>query len=129
LFLNIEQVIPLPEAEELMIGISEKEVEEQSSERGQATRHQLRTDFWHMALGALRKANVLLYANVNPGKDPWLNAGSGLGGIYYAMIFNKGEVRVNFVLNRAAREQNKVLFDALLEQCDAIDAAFGSTLD
>jgi len=68
LFLNIEQVIPLPEAEELMIGISEKEVEEQSSERGQATRHQLRTDFWHMALGALRKANVLLYANVNLGK-------------------------------------------------------------
>jgi hypothetical protein len=45
IFLTVEQLIPLPEAEELMIGISEKEVEEQSLERGQATRYQLRTDF------------------------------------------------------------------------------------
>lgn len=129
LFLNIEQVIPLPEAEELMIGISEKEVEEQSAERGQATRHQLRTDFWHMTLESLRRANAALYANVGPGKDHWLNAGSGLAGVHYAMIFNKGEVRVNFVLNRALKEQNKVLFDALFDKRDAIEAAFGAELD
>src|SRR5690606_22283141 len=61
LFLTVEQVIPLPEAEELMIGISEKEDEEQTVERGQATRHQLRTDFWHGTLEALRSAGISLY--------------------------------------------------------------------
>lgn len=128
LFLSIEQVIPLPEAEELMISISAKEVEEQSSERGQAARHQLRLDFWHQALEALRQANVALYANVSPGKDHWLNAGSGLSGVHYAMIFNKDEARVNFVLNRNQSEQNKQMFDALFEKRADIEARFGSEL-
>lgn len=60
-----------------MVGISEKEDEEQSSERGLATRYRLRTDFWHAALEALRTANVVLYGNVSPSRDRWLNAGSG----------------------------------------------------
>lgn len=128
LFLNIEQIIPLPEAEELMIGISEKEVEEQSSERGQATRHQLRTDFWHMTLEALRRANVELFGNVSPSRDHWLNAGSGLSGVYYSMIFNKDEARVNFVLGRTSKEQNKALFDSLLDKKDLLDAGFGERL-
>lgn len=128
LLLNIEQVIPLPEAEELMIGISAKEVEEQFSERGQAVRHQLRVDFWHQALEALRRANVALYGNVSPSKDHWLNAGSGLSGVHYAMIFNKDEVRVNFVLNRNSQELNKQMFDVLLEKRAEIEARFGSEL-
>ncbi|MDO8289187.1 MAG: DUF4268 domain-containing protein [Parvibaculum sp.] len=128
LFLNIEQIIPLPEAEELMIGISEKEVEEQTSERGQATRHKLRTDFWHMTLEALRRANVQLFGNVSPSRDHWLSAGSGLSGVYYTMIFNKDEARVNFVLGRASKEQNKALFDSLLDRQDLLDAAFGEPL-
>jgi hypothetical protein len=113
LFLTVEQVIPLPEAEELMIGISEKEVEEQSSERGQATRHQLRTDFWHAALEGLRTANVALFANVSPNRDHWLNAGSGVSGVYYSMIFNRDEARVDFALGTRSKEVNKVLFDYL----------------
>lgn len=69
LFLAVEQLIPLPEAEELMIGISQKEVEEQTLERGQATRCRLRTDFWHQTLEALQEAKVALYGNVAPSRD------------------------------------------------------------
>lgn len=128
LFLTVEQVIPLPEAEELMIGISEKEDEEQSSERGQATRHQLRTDFWHAVLEALRTANVDLYANVSPSRDHWLNAGSGVSGIYYSMIFNRDEVRVNFALGTRSKEANKALFDYLFAHHQRLEAVFGDSL-
>lgn len=128
LFLTVEQLIPLPEAEELMIGISEKEVEEQSLERGQANRHKLRTDFWHQTLEALEQAKVSLYGNVGPSKDHWLNAGAGLGGVHYAMIFNRDEVRVNFVLGRASKEQNKALFDLLHTQSTELNQAFGTPL-
>lgn len=127
-FLNIEQVIPLREAEELMIGISEKEVEEQTSERGQAARHQLRTDFWHMTLDALREAGLSLFSNVGPGRDHWLNAGSGLSGVYYSLIFNRDEARVNFVLGRPSKEQNKAMFDFLCARREELDAAFGAPL-
>lgn len=129
LFLTVEQVIPLPEAEELMIGISEKEVEEQSSERGQATRHQLRTEFWHAALEALRSAKVALYANVSPSRDHWLNAGSGMSGVYYTMIFNRDEARVDFALGTRSKEANKILFDHLFSRREQLDAAFGEPLD
>lgn len=128
LFLTVEQLIPLPEAEELMIGISEKEVEEQSLERGQATRYQLRTDFWHQTLEALQDAKVTLYGNVAPSRDHWLNTGSGLGGVHYAMIFNRDEARVNFVLGRASKEQNKTLFDILNARATEFDHAFGAPL-
>lgn len=57
-FLNLEQVIPLPEAEELMIGIAAKEQEEIDTEKGQAHRFTLRTEFWHAALEALDRAGI-----------------------------------------------------------------------
>jgi hypothetical protein len=128
LLLTVEQVIPLPEAEELMIGISEKEVEEQSSERGQANRHQLRTEFWHLALEALRSANVDLYANVRPGKDNWLNASYGVTGVHYSMIFNRHEARVDFALGTASQEINKALFDYLYADREHYDSLYGEPL-
>lgn len=48
-----------------------------------------------------------LYANVSPSRDHWLNAGSGVSGIYYSMIFNRDEVRVNFALGTRSKEANK----------------------
>ncbi|KGM57050.1 membrane protein [Lysobacter arseniciresistens ZS79] len=128
-YLNIEQVIPLPEAEELMIGISEKESEEQSSERGQVTRYLLRAEFWQKTLEALEHANVSLYSNVNPTRDHWLNAGSGLSGVPYTMIFNRDEARVELTIARASREENKALFDALYARRGEIEALFGEPLD
>ena len=129
LLLTVEHVIPLPEAEELMIGISEKEVEEQSSERGQANRHQLRTEFWHLTLEALRSANVDLYANVRPGKDNWLNASFGLTGVHYSMIFNRDEARVDFALGTGSQEINKALFDNLHANREHYESLYGGPLN
>lgn len=128
-FLNLEQVIPLPEAQELMIGIAAKEKEEHSTERGQATRHSLRTEFWHSALEALEAAGVTLYSNVSPSKDHWLNAGSGLGGVHYSMIFSRDGVRVEFVFSRRTLEKNKAMFDALFERRAIIEKRFGAELE
>ncbi|MCO4891335.1 DUF4268 domain-containing protein [Cupriavidus sp. WGtm5] len=127
-FLTVEQVIPLPEAEELMIGISEKEVEEQSTERGQATRHLLRNEFWHKALDALQAANVQLYTNVSPSQDHWVSAGSGMSGVHYNMIFNRDEARVEFVLSTRSKDVNKALFDFLLGRQQQLQSDFGAPL-
>lgn len=128
-YLSIEQVIPLPEAEELMIGISEKENEERVTERAQAARHQLRKDFWHLVLDRLEEAGMSLYSNVGPSRDSWLYAGSGLSGVLYTMIINHDEVRVEFSLSRARREENKAMFDALHAQRGAIERSFGAAMD
>ena len=128
LFLTVEQLIPLPQAEELMIGIAEKEVDEQSSEVDQVTRDQLRIDFWHQTLETLQEAKVALYRGVAPSRGHWLSTGSGLSGVQYVMIFNRDEARVQFELGSASKEQNKMLFDVLNAHAAELDKAFGAPL-
>jgi hypothetical protein len=129
LFLSMEQVIPLPEAEELMIGISEKENEERVTERVQTVRYQIRKEFWQQTLEAMDRAGISLYSNVGPSRDSWLYAGSGLSGILYTMIINHDELRVEFSLSRAQRDENKAMFDALCRDKEQIEQAFGDSMD
>lgn len=128
LFLSIGQLIPLPEAEELMIGIAEKEVEEQTVERSQAKRHQLRVDFWHQTLESLEKISPNPYANVSPRRDHWLDAGAGISSVLYRMVFNRDEVRIEFTLDRSSAEQNKALFDFLCARRFELEENYGSPL-
>jgi hypothetical protein len=128
LSLTVDQLIPLPEAAELMIGISEKELEEHTVERGQATRHQLRRDFWQRTLQALEDAGVTLYSNVTPGKDHWLSAGSGLSGVHYTMVLNQDEARVEFVFDGPSKDVNKTLFGELAARSADLEKKFGAPL-
>src|ERR1051326_4470896 len=103
--LTLDQVIPLPEAEELMIGLAAKEKEELVTEQGQVSRYTLRTEFWHQIIDALEQAGVDLYGNVSPSRDHWLNAGSGLSGVHYTMIFSKDEARVERRVGKECRSR------------------------
>lgn len=129
LFLTVEQVIPLREAEELMIGISEKEVEEHEAERGHAVRSQFRVDFWHQALAALKSAGVQRYQNVSPNGDNWLWARCGIRGLHYSMVFTRDEARVDFGIGRESKEENKAIYDLLAKHRTEIDKAFGAELN
>ncbi len=129
LFLNVEQIIPIPEAEDFMIGMAEKEKEQQSTERGLVKREKLRLAFWEKVLSALEDAGVSLYTNVSPSKDHWLNAGSGLSGVPYTMIFSQKEARADLSIGRGSKAENKWLFDRLHEQREAIEADFGAEFE
>lgn len=129
ILLDVEQVIPLPEAEELMIGISEKQLEEDAAERVDATRHTLRREFWRQILDAMEAAGFDLYSGVGPSRDHWLSAGSGVSGAHYSLIFAQDEARVEFVLSGSSKELNKAMFDYLHSRKAPIEAAFGATLE
>ena len=53
LFIDVKQIIPTPEAEDFMIGMAEKEDEEESVGGAQRRSHELRLAFWEQALEAL----------------------------------------------------------------------------
>ncbi|MBX4876740.1 DUF4268 domain-containing protein [Rhizobium bangladeshense] len=128
LFIDLQQIIPTPEAADYLIGISSKEVEETSAQGIQARRHQLRLQFWARALEKLRADGITLFANVNPSRDHWLNAGSGVGGCPFTIVFARDEVRVEVNIARADRDQNKWLFDRLEADRSAIEARFGAEM-
>lgn len=125
LYLNIEQIIPTPEAKELMIGISAKEAEEKNTDTEVKQRHKVRTAFWEQALEAFRNSDCGLYNNISPGRDHWLSAGSGISGVVYNIIFAQKEARIELWLARTPAEDNKALFDILAAQKTALESAFG----
>ncbi|MFO7832233.1 MAG: DUF4268 domain-containing protein [Desulfuromonadaceae bacterium] len=128
LFLNVEQIIPTPEASDFMIGMIAKEDEEKSASNEQRLSHRLRLEFWEQALEAFSQSNCSLYNNISPGKDHWLSAGSGLSGMVFSLIFGKSEIRVEFSMARAQPEINQFVFEKLEAQKEKIDADFGDSL-
>lgn len=129
LLINIDQIIPPPEAKELMIGISAKDAEEKTTEVVLKNRHSVRQAYWEIALERFQNSVCTLYNNISPSRDHWLSAGSGISGCSYELIFAQREVRVQLGLNRNQTEENKFLFDQLYEQKTEIEQQFGHPLE
>jgi len=128
LFLNVEQIIPTPEASDFMIGMMAKEAEEKSASHEQKHRHTLRLAFWEQTLEAFGRSNCSLFSNISPSKDHWLSAGSGVSAMAYQLIFGKSEVRVEFYMSRSQAEANQFVFDRLESQKAHIETNFGAPL-
>ena len=129
LLINIDQIIPTPEAKELMIGISAKEAEEKRTEVLLKNRHTVRREYWELALEAFQKSPCHLYNNISPSKAHWISAGSGLSGCPYNLVFLQKELRVQLWIGRGVTEENKFLFDTLAQHKLEIEQVFGSELD
>ena len=129
LLLDLRQIIPTPEAEEFMIGMSSKENAEKSAVGDLKKSHKLRLEYWEVALNAVREAGISTFQNISPSKDHWLNAGSGVRGVPYTLVFGKEEVRVDLTLQRSSKEQNKWLFDQLKAKREEIEGTFGADLN
>ncbi|EPR0132323.1 DUF4268 domain-containing protein [Escherichia coli] len=129
LLINIDQIIPTPEAKELMIGINAKEAEEKTTEVVLKNRHTVRREYWERALEAFQKSACQLYNNISPSKDHWLSADSGLSGCPYNLIFLQKELRVELWISRGVTEENKYLFDLLSQSKQDIEHTFGAELE
>lgn len=127
-FVDIRQVIPTPEAESYMIGMAQKEAEEQSSSGEMKSRHHMRKAFWTQMLERLRHSSCSLYNNISPSTDHWLSAGSGISGISYNLIFSKKEIRVELWIAKFSAESNTFAFDWLYERRQSIENTFGHAL-
>ncbi|MDA7988067.1 MAG: DUF4268 domain-containing protein [Alphaproteobacteria bacterium] len=129
ILLDINQIIPTPEAEDYMIKMSSKDSEEKEASAGRAHREQIRLKFWEQMLNHFQEKGLDLYSGRGPSDDPWLDAGSGVSGCSYRLIFSRQEVRVEFVLQRASMEENKRVFASLHDRKKGeIEGRFGAEL-
>ena len=129
LFLDVQQIIPAPEAKEFMIGISSKESEEKAVAGSKKARHALRRDFWELCLDTLQTRGITLFQNVSPGDNHWLSAGSGTRSCPFEILLLKDGAAVNLKIGRDDAAENKEIFDRLYARREEIDAAFGDRLD
>jgi len=128
-FLNMEQIIPSPESKYFMISMADKEISEKSTKANARDLHNLRSSYWAECLEEFRSSNCRLYDNVNPTKDNWLNAGSGVSNVAYTMIFNLDEVRVQISISRKSKDENWFIYDYLDDQKEELEAEFGKKFE
>lgn len=128
LMVDIQQIIPTPEAADFMIGMSSKENEEKAVQDTQKKRHKLRLDFWEVALDQLRADGAGLFGSISPTRSHWLSAGSGVRSCPFQLVFLRKEARVQLSFERANAAENKWLFDQLYGQKQQIEAEFGAEL-
>ncbi|UVK41217.1 DUF4268 domain-containing protein [Mesorhizobium sp. AR10] len=127
LLLDVQQVIPLPEAEAYQVKIREQSEERREAKRGEE-RYRLREEFWRELLERA-KAQTPLHANLSPTSDTWVQTGAGVSGLAYAYRIRQHDCEVGLAIERRNAGENKKIFDQLLEAKDQIEASFGDSLD
>ncbi|MBI5675213.1 MAG: DUF4268 domain-containing protein [Nitrospirae bacterium] len=127
LFLNIEQIIPIKDAEEFIISMADKTQDDINSQETLKTRHIIRREFWTQLLKEMNKSTHL-YQNISPAKEHWIGAGSGVRGVGFVFVISKSYGRCELYIDRGEFKENKFVFDTLLQQKDSIEKAFGAEL-
>ncbi len=124
--IDVQQVIPLPEAAEYQVQIREKE---QKGRQERAEQYDLRRKFWQGLL-ARAKLRTSLHAHISPTDYHWVGTSSGTRGLNFNYLIFQTDGRVELYVDRGAgqAEANKKIFDTFRENREAIEAAFGSPL-
>lgn len=120
ILIDVQQVIPLPEAAEYQIQIREKESQER---REKAERHLFRHNFWQNLL-KLGENKHPLHARMSPSERTTIGASSGVSGMNYYYSALKHENRVEIYIDRP----DKDAYDELFAQKEAIEGSFGEPL-
>lgn len=122
--IDVQQIIPLPEANEYQVQLREKE---QVGRKKRAERYDVRLKFWE-ALAAIARKRQTRHANIKPGPYNWMGAGSGVRGLgfNYAVVQECGVAEL--YIDRGDAAENKQIFDKLHARKDEIEKAFNGTL-
>ncbi|APX23209.1 MULTISPECIES: DUF4268 domain-containing protein [Salipiger] len=129
IFVDLQQVIPTPEAADYMIRMAEKDSEEKSAKGAQKWSHQMRLEFWEQALEALRAAGLERWQNISPSRESWLSSSTGVSGISLNLSFLRHEIRSELVIARPNEAENKWIFDQLSERRKELSPKVGDYLE
>jgi Domain of unknown function (DUF4268) len=127
LLLDVQQLIPLPEAAEFQTQIG---VKKQAVNQNRAERHDLRLKFWE---GLLQHAKTRLgvHANRTPTQSNWISGSCGRSGFHLNYVLRKNDSRVELWIGVGSGQaaKNKAAFQALEAQKNEIEADFEAPLD
>jgi hypothetical protein len=123
LFLQVEQIIPVPEIQEFMIDAKEKEREERTKGKAASETDLLLLEFWQQLKSDLSTHNIHYLDNVTPKKSFHYGFWKGKG--TFGFVFGRYTNRVELYINDDA---DKRYIDALLDYQVEIEQRFGEGL-
>lgn len=128
LFLDVEQIIPVKEAEDYMIKMADKKQDDTVTQDELKSRQAIRIEFWRKLLDKVNKSETHIFQNISPSKDNWITAGVGMSGLGLNFVISKDHCRTELFISRGSAEENKFVFDELFSKKDQIESDFGGKL-
>ncbi|HBH7054379.1 TPA: DUF4268 domain-containing protein [Morganella morganii] len=129
LLVDIQQIIPVPEASEYMVRLIRKDDEEFIAKVKRTDSTDIRYQYWAQLLEYFSKKNNTLYNNISPKTDHWLSAATGIPQCSYHLIFLQKALRVDIEFARKDSVENKKIFDFFYERKAEIEKKFGNELN
>lgn len=123
-FVDVQQLIPLPEAADYQVRVREKERQDRQE---RAERFDLRQSFWEELLKRA-KARTSLHANTSPGAYHWIGTSAGRRGFGYNYVVRQNDASAELYIDQGDADRNKAAFDRLAALRDEIETAFGNPL-
>lgn len=122
--IDVQQIIPLPEAHEYQVRVREKEQQERKL---MAERYSLRQKFWEGLIEIAQSRNTR-HSSTNPCRFQRIGASSGIRGLNFNYVIVQEYGLAELYVDRGDQQQNKAIFDALIEKKLRIEEAYGEPL-
>ena len=119
LFLQIAQIIPLPETKEFMIDAMEKELEEKSKSKKVAETETKLVEFWNKLKTELKVRKIDLLDNVSA--KPYFNISTLRGRASFGFCIGRKGFRVELYIGQ---DEDKKLFEAMSKYKEEIETKF-----
>jgi|SRR3989344_68675 len=127
LLLDITQIVPMKDSEELIIRMAEKNQETLVTREKVRERVKINQQFWSKFLDECNQKNDY-FSNFSPSKDSWLWKSAGISGLGYVIVVSGSYARVEFQFNTPDSQKNKQLFDRTYPQKKQIEKEIGLEL-
>ncbi len=125
LLLNVSKIIPPPDAEDYMVRLAEKNIEEKQTAKNQEAKKEFHFKFWKKTLDSFKEKNIGTFDNISPSQDPWVGVATGIPNCAYNLVFQKKGIRVEIYLNRFSKEENEKIYDFIHERKETLEKNFG----
>lgn len=124
IFLQVEQIIPVPEISEFIVDIREKDKEDKGKSAVVAQTEADLLDFWKMVKARLKERQINYFDNVKAQPRWYLGFNKGRG--RFGMVIGRNALRVELYFNNDADKQ---LFDAMAQFSSELNSAFNDGLE
>ena len=130
LYVNFEQIIPIQDVEDYMIGMDKKEQEEVATQTARTHLKEIRMKFWAQLIEQINDSECKRIQNINPGQYNWISASSGIQGVGHKFEVTKTHARAELYINRGGdkSEENELVFEELLKHKESIEKHFDGKL-
>ena len=94
---------------------------------GEPSKANLHRKFWQQLLPLLQEKKI--FENISSSKDQWLSCGTGIPGLQYTLANTRTCCRIELGIVTSSKDLNKSYFKKLFSNKEAIENAFGNTIE